>query len=88
MLFCIDARPGVLLVPSGVCHGRSEHGAGSVMLGHISFVLLQYCLIPIWSYWGRLVNQLGKLSPASNWIHKEKRLKQQEVYIFPHNRKT
>lgn len=70
------------MLPSGVCHGGSENGAGSVLPGHISFVLLQDCLTSIWIYWGRLVNQLGKRSAASNGIPKEQWLKQKEVRFF------
>lgn len=66
--FCMDARLGILTLTSGVCHGESEIGAGSVLSCHISFVLLQDCLTPIWIYWGKLVDQLGKLFAVSNWI--------------------
>ena len=53
----------VFIVPSGVGHRGLQSGTRFVLLCHVSFVLLQDCLIPI-CVAGK--GRSGKLSPASS----------------------
>lgn len=52
----------VLIVSSGVGHSGLQSGTSSVLLGHVSFVLLQECLMFGVAGKGRS----GKLCPASS----------------------